>query len=450
MTVALSPSARADSNAVAQASLSLGFADRSSVPGEKVFTPEDHAFLDEFEQRGIQYFLDEADPVTGLMPDRAHADGGLENDVASIASVGFGLTCLVIGEERGWVPRQQVYDRALKVVTFLRDKAPQERGHFYHFLNMRTGKRMWNCEVSNIDTAILMAGVLTVRQRFPNTDLAAACTQIYERVDWPWLMNKDGTLQMGWKPESGFIDARWDHYSEGAPLIVLLGMGSKTHPLVPEVWKAWPRRPVQTHYGLTFLQCPPLFTHQYPQCWFDLRGMRDDFANYYRNSQLATIAQRHWMIEEMSRQFPQYNSAYWGLTASDFKEGYTAWGGPPADGPIDGSVVPAAAAGSLAFEPKLCIEVLRSLKERFGEKGWKKYGFVDAMNPKDNWYNRDVIGIDVGPSVIMAENARTGFIWKTFMATEEAQRAMRAAGFREITSEEVPLTETTSLYEAKP
>jgi hypothetical protein len=414
-------------------------------PGQNEFSADDHAFLDDLQRRGIQYFIDEADPVTGLMPDRAKADGGHVNEVASIASVGFGLTCLAIGEERGWIPKQEVYDRSYKVLRFLRDKAPQERGHFYHFLNMRTGKREWNCEVSNIDTALLMAGVLTIRERFPNTDLAALCTELFDRVDWPWLLQSDGTLSMGWTPERGFIKAKWDHYSEGAPLIVLLAMGSKTHPLPPSAWKAWKRNSVGEYGGLTFLQCPPLFTHQFPQCWYDLRGVKDDYANYYRNSQLATIAQRQWMSQELSKQFPEYGENFWGLTASDFKDGYTAWGGPPAAGPIDGSVVPCASAGSLAFEPKLCVDVLRSMHEKYSRRAYKKYGFVDAFNPSADWYNNDVIGIDVGPTVIMAENARTGFVWKTFMSSDVAQRGMTTAGFKPIPPEEQEAFLTNSM-----
>ena len=190
------------------------------------------------------------------MPDRAGADGG-EKEVASIASVGFGLTALCIGDERGWVGHQDAYDHSMKVLRFLREKARQEHGHFYHFLNMRTGQRMWNCEVSNIDTALLMAGVLTVRQHFAGTDLASLANELYERVDWPWLLGSDGLLHQGWNPESGMLPAEWGSFSEGPPMIVLLGLGSRTHPLPPATWRAWHREPVMKYAGLAFLQCPP-------------------------------------------------------------------------------------------------------------------------------------------------------------------------------------------------
>jgi hypothetical protein len=416
-----------------------------SVPANAAaLTAEDEAFLDDLQRRGIRYFVDEADPVTGLMPDRARANGGASNGVASIAAVGFGLTALCIGDERGWVPRQEAYDRSLRVLKFLRERGPQSHGHFYHFLDMHTGKRVWDCEVSNIDTALLMAGVLTVRQHFPDTELARVANELYERVEWPWLAAPDGTLRMGWNPESGFLDARWDAFSEG-PLLYLLAMGSRTHPLPPRAWRAWRREPVMTYAGLTFMQCPPLFTHQYPHAWFDLRGQRDEFADYFRNAQLATLAQRHWCIDELARRFPAYGLNVWGITASDGPRGYQAWGGPPAQGEIDGSVVPCAAAGSLVFQPRLCLDALKAMRGRYGEKGYLKYGFVDAFNPATGWYNADVLGIDVGPTVVMAENARTGFVWRTFMSSPEARAGMAAAGFRPLADGD-NTSATTSLF----
>jgi len=411
---------------------------RTGLPANHTFTAAEDEFLDDLERRGIQFYIDEADPQTGLMPDRAKADGSHAGDVASIASVGFGLTALCIGDERGWVPHQDAYDRSLRVLRFLRDRAPQDHGHFYHFLDMRTGKRVWNCEVSNIDTALLMAGVLTVRQHYPNSELASLANELFERVDWPWLLGSSAgerdpghamLLNMGWKPESGFLRAQWGQFSEG-PLIYLLGLGSHTHPLPPESWRAWQRKPIESYAGLTFIQCPPLFTHQYPQAWFDLRGQHDDAADYFRNAQLATLAQRQWCIDELSKRFPTYGQNMWGLTASDSEHGYTAWGGPPQQGEIDGSVVPAAAAGSLAFEPRLCLDALQAMHARYGEKGYLKFGFVDAFNPATGWYNPDVLGIDIGPSVLMAENCRSGFVWRTFMSSPEAQAALRAAGFQ--------------------
>jgi hypothetical protein len=409
--------------------------ERAEFPGKGILTEEDEEFLDDLQQRAIRFFMDEADPETGLMPDRAKADGSGAGDVSSIASIGFGLTALCIGEYRGWVPRQEAYDRSLKVLKFLRDKAHREHGHFYHFLDMKTGERSWNCEISNIDTALLMCGVLTVRQHFAGTELAALADELYRGVEWGWLTTADGTLSMGWKPESGFIPARWSQYNEGW-MIILLGLGSPTHPLPASAWDAWKRYPVVTYAGLTFLQCPPLFTHQYPQCWFDLRGQNDGKVNYFANSQLATVAHWAWTQNVLQKRFPTYGPRMWGLTASDSERGYTVWGGPPEDGKIDGSVVPCAAGGSLAFVPRLCLDALQEMREKFGERGYLKYGFVDAFNPATGWYNPDVIGIDVGATVVMAENLRSGFVWKTFMSAPEAREALRVAGFKSESAQE--------------
>jgi hypothetical protein len=457
MSVLMALGALVTSAALAQTpvtALSLVSGDQSienpdSLPAASILTPDDEKFLDDLERKGMQFYIDEADPVSGLMPDRASANGGASavGSPCSTASVGFGLTALCVGDSRGWISHQEAYDRSLRVLTFLHDHVAQVHGFFYHFLDMRTGERAWNCEVSDIDTALLMAGVLTVRQHFPGTALATLADQLYQRVDWPWLTSPDGTLYMGWKPEDGFIQSRWSNFSEGPPLIYLLGIGSRSHPLPATIWKAWRREPVTTYDGLTFMQCPPLFTHQYPQSWLDLRGLRDDYADYFRDSQLATLAQRQWFADELSKNFPAYSSNVWGLTASDSASGYTAWGGPPLQGNIDGSVVPCAAGGSLAFEPRICLDALETMRARWGEKAYEKYGFVDAFNPVTGWYNPDVLGIDLGPMVLMAENCRSGFVWKTFMSSPEIVAALKAAGFRRMASDDaLPLT--TSIYAA--
>jgi len=415
-------------------------------PGKSTITPKDEKFLDDLESRGIQFYIDSADPITGLMPDRAKANGGA-GEIASTASVGFGLTALCVGDYRGWVPRQEAYDRSLRVLRFLRDHGPQEHGYFYHFLDMHTGERAWKCEVSDIDTAILMAGVLTVRQHFAGTELAKVADELYEGVDWPWMLGSDGMLCMHWKPETGFSRARWRDFNEG-PLLYLLAIGSQSHPIPSDTWRAWRRERILTYAGLTYIQNPPLFTQQYPQVWFDLRGLRDDYADYFHNSQLATLSQRQWTIDELSTKFPTYGPNMWGLTASDSEHGYKGWGGPPTwrDDRIDGSVVPAAAAGSLAFEPRICLDDLENMRANYGEKGYLKYGFVDAFNPAAGWYNPDVLGIDIGPSVLMAENCRSAFVWQTFMSSPEARAAIKAAGFRAVESSDV--LPTTSLFNA--
>lgn len=440
------------SEAVQLASGDAAIENPASLPGKSALTADDQKFLDEIERRGIQFFVDYSDPTTGLMPDRGRADGSGPAEIASTASVGFGLTALCVGDYRGWVPHQQAYDLSIRVLRFLRDLAPQNHGLFYHFLNMRTGERQWNCEVSDIDTALLMAGVLTVRQHFAGTELAAIADELYAKVDWPWMLSSDGTLYMGWKPDIHFY-SNWNDFNEG-PLLYLLAMGSKTHPLPASAWRAWKRTPVITYAGLTYMQCPPLFTQQYPQVWFDLRGVRDGYADYFRNSQLATIAQRQWTIDKLSERIHTYGADMWGLSAADVEDGYDALGGPPIherekmNAKINGIVDPTAAGGSVAFEPRLCLDDLEHMQASYGTKAFLKYGFVDSFNPADGWYDKDVLGIDIGPMVLMAENCQSGYVWKLFMSCPEAQAALKSAGFRALqASDDVPTTSLLNMNE---
>jgi len=209
----------------------------------------------------------------------------------------------------------------------------------------------------------------------------------------------------------------------------LLGMGSSSHPLNSDAWFAW-KRTVFEYDGLRYIgSFAPLFVHQYSQAWFDFRGKRDGYADYFQNSIIATDVHRRFCLE-LNEQFVDYTNALWGITASDSAKGYVAWGGPPAMGPIDGTVVPAATGGSLPFLPNATMRVLRTIHDHF-PNAWCRYGFVDAFNPLTDWYDTDVIGIDTGITMLMAENARTAFIWETFMKNPEAQRGMAKAGFKD-------------------
>jgi hypothetical protein len=417
---------------------------RAAPPGHGVLTSADEQFLDDLERRGVRYFTDEADRDTGLMPDRAAATGGRAG-VCSVAAVGFGLTALCVADHRRWLPHPDAYDRCLRAVRFLAGgRVETVHGFYYHFLDLRSGRRAWNCELSSIDTGLLVAGAMTAREQFPGTELATVAGRLCDGVDWPWMMDGGSTLAMGWTPEAGFLKSRWDAFNEG-PLLYLLALGSPTHPLPAAAWDAWRRGPLSHYGGLTYLSCPPLFTHQYPQCWFDLRGLRDDHANYTRDSVLATLAQRQWCADELSRKFADYGPDLWGLTASDGPTGYQAWGGPPARGVIDGTVVPAAAGGSLPFAPRQCLDALEHMRSQYGATAYLKYGFVDAFNPLTRWANRDVLGIDVGPTIVMAENCRSAYVWETFGRSPEVAVALRLARFRSALSEP-SLGPATSIY----
>ena len=395
------------------------------VPG--TLSEQDDQFLDELEHKNFLFFWEQTDPHTGLTKDRCNVRVRDTTTVASVASTGFALTAVCIAEKRGFIGHREARLRVLATLSFLWHKLPIHRGFFFHFADINTGERVWDSEVSSVDTAILLCGVLTCHQHFRDKDIQQLAHAIFDRVDWTWLSEDTTLLSHGWKPELGFISSRWDFYSE-LMMLYLLGMGSSSHPLPSDAWYAW-KRTVFEYDGLRYIgSFAPLFVHQYSQAWFDFRNKRDRYADYFKNSVVATDVHRRFCLE-LKKQFPDYSDALWGITASDSINGYVAWGGPPAMGPIDGTVVPSAAGGSLPFLPDATMRVLRTIHDHY-PKAKCRYGFVDAFNPLTGWYDSDVIGIDIGITMLMAENARTGFIWETFMKNPEAKRGMERAGFQ--------------------
>ncbi len=425
-TAALAPFSRALS-VFGQSSAGKPVAPVKTPPSS--FSPDDDRLLDELERLTCCYFFEQASPETGLVKDRCNARKAASDNaiVASIAATGFGLTALCIGDMRGYISRAEARERVLTTLRFLHDKLPNHRGFFYHFANINTGERVWDSEVSSIDTAILLCGILTCRTHFRDTDITLLAHSISNRVEWTWLSEDTSLLSHGWLPEVGFLPYRWDYYNE-MMMMYLLGMGSPTYPLRPEAWDAWKRIPFD-YEGMRYIgSFAPLFVHQYSQAWFDFRGKRDKYADYFQNSITATRVHRRFCME-LHRQFPDYSADLWGITASDSPNGYVVWGGPPATGPIDGTIAPHAAGGSLAFLPQETMQVLRTIRNRYPQ-AWSCYGFVDGLNPLKNWYDSDVVGIDAGITMVAAENARTGYIWKVFMENPEAQRGMQLAGFK--------------------
>jgi hypothetical protein len=388
---------------------------------------EDDAFLDELEKANYLFFAEQAHRETGLVKDRCNTRATDTSIVASIAGTGFGLTALCIAQQRGWISLSDARDRAITTLRVLWEKMPTHRGFFFHWANVVTGERIWDAEVSSIDTAILLCGVLTCREHFRHVEISRLSYDIFNRVDWTWLSEDTSLLPHGWRPEIGFLPYRWDFYSEQT-MMYLLGLGSASHPLPPEAWNAWKRTTFE-YDGLRYIgSYAPLFVHQYPQAWFDFRGKRDRYADYFQNSAVATEVHRRFCLE-LAKQFPDYGDDLWGITASDSRNGYVVWGGPPEIGPIDGTVVPSAAAGSLPFLPPATLRVLKNIKNRYAPNVWSRYGFVNAFNPLTKWYDTDVIAIDTGITMLMAENLRTGFVWKTFMKCPEAQRGLLRANF---------------------
>mgnify|MGYP001032312567 CR=1 FL=1 len=389
-------------------------------------SPEDDQFLDEIERASFLFFWEQANPETGLIKDRANVRTKDTSVVGSIASTGFGLTAICIAAKRGYIPYNEARLRVVNTLLYLWKKLPTHRGFFYHFADINTGERIWDSEISSVDTAILLCGILTCRQHFNDRGVNGLSSAIFNRVDWTWLSEDTTLLPMGWTPEFGFLSSKWDYYSE-LMMMYLLGLGSSSHPLRPEAWTAWKRTTFE-YDGLRYIgSFAPLFVHQYSQAWFDFRRKKDKYADYFQNSAIATDVHRRFCIE-LGKIFPDYTNDLWGITASDSDKGYVVWGGPPAMGPIDGTVVPAATGGSLPFLPDATLRVLKNIRKNY-PNAWCRYGFVDAFNPLKKWYDTDVIGIDTGITMLMAENARSAFVWETFMKNPEAQRGMKNAGF---------------------
>ncbi len=384
-------------------------------------------FLDLVQYKSFLFFWNEANPETGLIKDRAKNFETDKASVASTAAVGFGLTAVCVAEKRGWVSRKEAKARVLNTLLSYRDKVYNNHGFFYHFVDMDSGERYWKSELSSIDTALFLAGAMTAGEYFGG-EIKKVADEIYERVDWRWMMADGSTLNMGWDPETGFLNTWWAVYCEDL-ILYILAIGSPTHPISASVWNNI-GRPVGNYSGNTVIESAPLFTHQYSHIWVDFRGVHDNYADYFENSVYATLANRAYCVDELSKQFKTYNENVWGLTAGDGPDGYKAYGGKPgrAERP-DGTVFPTAAGSSIVFTPELSISALKYMYDNYRDKIWGKYGFADSFNLDRNWTASDVIGIDAGPLVLMLENYRSGMIWKYFMKNKPVKKAMEKVGF---------------------
>jgi hypothetical protein len=395
-----------------------------------VLSAEDDILLDDLQRSAFRFFVEQADPRTGLVRDRARSDGSASEGKASIAACGFSLSAWAVATQRGWVTRDTALVQVRKALRFLADKAPRKHGFFYHFMDMDTGARAWKCELSPIDTGLFLAGAIMAREYFADPEVTQLVNRLKQEVDWEWFLNDGQTLAMGWHDEVGFSRYRWDEYSE-ATMLSILGMGAVEHQLPEGYWNNWARMPIGTYDGFHFIEGPQLFIHQFTHAYVDFRNLRDAYADYFRNSLLASLAQRQFCVDLRS-EFPSWGERLWGITASDSIDGYKAWGGPPrteAANALDGTIVPCAAAGSVAFVPSEAMTTLRYMRTAFGDHIWSRYGFVDGFNPETGWVDSDVIGIDLGITLLQAENARTGLIWAVFMQAPEVQRALARAGF---------------------
>lgn len=423
--------------------------------GHVTLTPKafqsDDEFLEYVQGTAFDFFWFEANPANGMIRDRTQPWSA-----ASIASIGFGLSAIPIGIEHRWISREAGVERVKRTLETLW-RTPQGegtsgtsgyKGWFYHFLNFQDATRFGTSELSSIDTALLLAGMLDAAEYFDGSDsmereIRSLAKNIFARVDWKWMLNRGETLAMGWYPEQGFTRARWNGYNE-ASILYLLGLGAEKNSLEAKHWRAWAETySWDTSYGYSFIHFPPLFGHQYSACWIDFRGIVDDYTagkgiTYFENSRRATLAQREYCIANPGN-FPGYGPEIWGLTACDGPgangtHAYIARGAPPPEND-DGTIAPTAAGGSLPFTPEHSIRALRTMYDRYREKIWCGYGFRDAFNLKEDWWGADVIGIDQGAILLMAENLRTDSVWNRMSKNPVLKRGLERAGFRPLSRE---------------
>jgi len=420
------------------------------------------AFLDTLEERTFHYFWDLANTTNGLVPDRAPSPS-----FSSIAAVGFGLTAYPIGVERGYVTRDQARQRVLTTLRFFWTTAQGYKGFFYHFLDMTTGARYQTVELSTIDTALLLAGVLTCQSYFDGADtsevaIRAVADSIYARTDWQWAANHPPAIALGWTPEHGFIPYDWGGYNE-AMLVYILALGSPSLPADAAAWSAWTSTyQWGTFESQTYLGFAPLFGHQYSHAWIDFRGIADPYmrahaSDYFENSRRATFAQQAYAAANPAA-WTGYGANQWGLTASDGpadvtltlggrqRQFHTYWARGASftetSPPDDGTIAPTAAGGSVPFAPELAIPALRAMRERYGANLFSTYGFLDAFNltftgtpsmgrvaPGVGWFDTDYLGIDQGPILLMVENYRTGLVWRLMRGNPYIVRGLCRAGF---------------------
>ncbi len=406
-------------------SLAFLFFLQSSLLFAYELKPAEIKLLEKIERDTLKYFLRHSDPATGLVKDHSR-----QGSPASIAATGFGLAALAIGADRGWLTHDFAKSKLIKTLTALELKAEHKNGFFYHFLDMRTGKRVWKSEASSIDTALLIAGAMTAAQYYPGTEIETRAKRIYARVNWKWMLNNSELICMGWTPESGFLPYYWDSYNE---LLILqaLALGAPNHAVPKAVWNAWfrnedeykGRKVIYSHSG-------SLFTYQYAHAFIDFKNLNDAGINYFENSVQATLANREYSIEYKDK-YKSYNTYSWGLSASIGPGGYKAYGGKPGEGIQDGTIAPHGAIGSLVFTPKESLDAIKFFYLRLGKKIYKEHGFIGAFNIDKKFYPDEYLGIDQGIIILMIENfMRDGIVWKKFMELDAVKNWVEIAQLR--------------------
>jgi len=423
-----------------------------------IHTVDQDELLDTFQRDGFKYFIDKVNPANGLI-----ADSTWENNTCSIAAVGFALACYPVGVEHGWISRPDAVERTLITLRHFgsspqgpeRDAAGYQ-GFYYHFLDLQTGQRTWKSELSTIDTALLLFGMLTSAQYFDENDageqeIHRLVDALFGRVNWHWARNNELTVAHGWKPESGFLENRWQGYDE-ALMLYLLALGAPKYPLHQDSYAAYTSTyHWETHYGYELLYAGPLFTHHFPHVWIDFRGLQDDYMkerglDYFENSRRATYVHQRHAIQNPSG-FDGYGEHTWGITASEGPiqgtkpvvvagrtfYSYLARGVPSPD---DGTLSPWTTITSLPFAPEIALPTIEHFHKAYPQLAGP-YGMKCSLNPtfRENpaegtgWFSDHYYGLNEGPVVLMIENYRSGLIWRLLGASPYIQKGLTKAGF---------------------
>jgi hypothetical protein len=441
---------------------SAAFSAASQPAKQWEITTKQEAFLDNLEHDTFNFFWKTTDPQTGLTPDRFP-----DSEFSSVAGIGFALTAYVVGVKRGYVTRAQAAERTLTTLNFLL-QAPQGsqetgqagyKGFFYHFLDMKDGNRYENSELSTIDTALLMAGVLTsqsyfVKDKDVERKIRDDAETLYGRVDWTWAYSREHKplISLGWFPETGFMSYDWSGYNE-AMILYILALASPKHPIESNAWDKWTSTyQWKTFYGYSYVNFGPLFGHQYSHIWIDFRGIQDKYMrskgiDYFENSRRATYADRAYCMDNPEK-WHGYSDMMWGLTASDGPNpgkiprngfhNYWARGSSAEYRRDDGTLAPTAAGGSVAFAPAISVPTLAYLRTELGDKLYGEYGFRDAFNlsypgaskSSPGWFAKDYLAIDEGPILLMIENYRTALIWNLMKRNKHIKDGLHIAGFK--------------------
>lgn len=377
--------------------------------------------LEQIEQRAFAYFVIEANAENGLV--RNTTEPGAP---ASITACGVALSAIPIGIERGWITQAEGYARALQILRTLH-QLEHMHGFFYHFLDFKTGARTWHSEISCIDASIAIAGALVTASYFPGTEVERLAVALYERVEWPWLINDEGLLQWSWRPEGGF-EGGSIHFSEGL-LAYLLALGSPTHPISPESWQVL-QRPTGRYGNRTvvFVHDGSLFEYLLPLAWVDLRQQHDAYLDYWTNARNAVLANHQFCLDQAAS-FLTYRKGFWGLSAALGPDGYRAYGSKPGIPVHDGTVAPYVVVAALPLVRELALETIQRMREQVGKRIWGRYGFTDALNLDRAFVCPYYIALDQGLALLMVENARTGLMWRLMARQPALQQALARAGF---------------------